>query len=205
MGGRSVSLTDSVSTARIRAEHLSLNGHVVLLARNRTFRAAFGKAVQNVAVHDAEVIERAAIGAGVRVQLLSDIADADVGFAGSSYDRLIGKLLAAGGQIKFVSIPGADPVIRDYAGRLVNLASGDIQEILEFLPDAVGNPVRRALLSAYLDLRTYQSYSAQQRIRALLVDPNLQERLSYTTGSYTKAYVHSILDRDADESSSGAP
>ena len=198
MGGRAVSLTDSVSTAPIRAEHLALKGHVVLFARNRTFRVSFGKNPQNVSIQDADVIQRAATGAGVSVQFLSDIADADVGFSGSSYDRLIGKLLGAGGQMKFVSIPGADAVIRDYAGRLVNLASGDIQEILEFLPDAVGNPVRRELLSAYLDLRNYQSYSAQQRIRALLVDPNLQEKLSYTTGTYTKAYVRSILERNAD-------
>ncbi len=91
-------------------------------------------------------------------------------------------------------------MIRDYAGRLVNLASQDIQDILKFLPDAVGNPVRRELLSAYLDLRNYQSYSAEQRIRALLIDPKLEEKLTYTTGTYTREYVRSILERNAEQS-----
>jgi hypothetical protein len=204
MGGRAVSLTDSVSTARIRAQHLALKGHLVLLARNRTFRASFGKTVQKVSIQDADVIQRAASDAKIRLQWLSDIADKDAGFSGSSYDRLIGSLFGSGGQMKFVSIPGADPVIRDYAGRLVNLASEDIQEILKFLPDAVGNPVRRELLSAYLDLRNYRYYSAQQRVRALLVDPKLDEKLTYTTGAYTREYVRSILEAKADDSKEDA-
>lgn len=205
MGSRAVSLTDSVSTVRIRAQHLALKGHVVLLARNRNFRASFGKTAQDISIQDADVIQRATNGAGIPLQWISDIADKDVGFSGSSYDRLIGSLLGLGGQMKFVSIPGADAVIRDFAGRLVNLASQDIQEILKFLPDAVGNPVRRELLSAYLDLCNYQYYSAQQRIRTLLVDPKLEEKLTYTTGTYTREYVRSVLEQDADQSKVNVP
>ena len=161
--------------------------------RNRTFNASFGKTEHAVRINDAEVVQRGATAAGIPVQWLSDLSDADVGFASSTHDRLIGSLLDSNGQIKFVRIPGAEPVIRDYAGRLVNLASEDIQEILRFLPDAVGNPIRRELLAAYFDLRNYQSYSAEQRIRRLLVDPELAEKLTYTTGMYTREYVEALL------------
>jgi hypothetical protein len=109
---------------------------------------------------------------------------------------LFAELLGLGDQLSLVDLPqAADRVIRDFnlSGRLLNCAHPEVREILASLPDAVGNPVRLALLRAYLDIDNFQLAAARATIKSLLTDATLSEAAQLKTGPLTRSYLVECL------------
>lgn len=178
-GTRTVQVTEVAQTTGLRARHLQVKGAVVLSCRPRNYAAEFGGSMQSVSMHDTDLISAECQKAGVGWIAVEDASPEEVALDAAPESALFTSLLDLGEELKLVGLPGSDErVIRDFAGRLLNTSHGAVREILQILPDAVGNPVRKALLQAYMDIETFALSRAQERSRTFSFRPTSRRRLS---------------------------
>lgn len=193
-GTGSVQVTETAQTQDLRAMHLRAKGAVVLVCRPRNYAAEFGGQNQNIAVHEADLMAQACQEAGIRWVAVNAATPEEVELGVTEESALLSSLLGLGEELRFVVLNTLqDRVIRDYAGRLLNCANPEVQEILRILPDAVGNPLRRVLLQIYMDINNYQLDSARRQIKQLLVAPDLAEQAQLTTGRLLRDYLRRRL------------
>jgi hypothetical protein len=193
-GARTVQLTEIAQTTGLRAGHLQAKGAVVLSCRPRNYAAEFGGSTQNISMHDADLISFECQKAGLSWVAVEDASPEEVALDAAPESMLFTSLLDLGEELKLVGLPGSDErVIRDFAGRLLNASHSEVREILQILPDAVGNPVRKALLQAYMDIESFALARAQERIKELLLSPDLSQEAQLEAGKLLREYLRAKL------------
>ena len=83
----------------------------------------------------------------------------------------------------------ADAIIADFNGYILNVGNPEIRKILAIMPNAVGNPVRKDLLPAYLALSTYNVSLAREIILRLITDPEFEDKARRATGRFFRTYL----------------
>jgi hypothetical protein len=189
-GAGTVQFTETAQTESLRAAHLRAKGATVVSCRQRTFPYESADGTNNISVHEADILTQEAQRAGMRCVSVNDATPEEVELGVAEESKLLSDLLGLEEQIRLIRLDtSSDAVIRDYAGRLLNSSNEEIREILAALPEAVGNPVRKALLQIYMDLSNYRIDSARLRAKQLLVDPNLHEHAQLSTGQLLRNYL----------------
>jgi hypothetical protein len=195
-GSGTVQVTEVAQTEALRATHLQAKGALVLSCRPRSYPYVTGAVPQNLGLHEADIVSEQCQKHGIRFVAVNDASADDVALTEERESALLSDLLGLGEPLKLVNLEGFhDRVLRDVAGRLLNCRNSEIRELLEILPDAVGNPVRRALLKIYLDIESYRLTDARQEIKTLLLLPDLAEQAQLTTGQFLRAFIQTKLDR----------
>jgi hypothetical protein len=151
-------------------------------------------------VHEADLLAEELAKAGVRWVAVESATPEEVELAALKESRLLGSLLGFGGDLKFAILPESrDRVLRDFDGRLLNCAHAEVRDLLRALPDAAGNPVRRALLQIYLDIDNYDLPRARERTKDLFMDPDLSEHAQLSSGRLTREFLKTRLEALTEE------
>jgi hypothetical protein len=149
---------------------------------------------QELRLHDVDVLSQYAGPKGFNIQSVNDAPPDLVSLAPLPESELISDIFEAGDGLRIVSLPTSSArVIPDYSGRLLNAAHPDIQALLKVIPTSVGNPVLRALIQTYIDLDNWEYERARQRLKALLDDPGLAEKMQLGTSPNLREYVQRRL------------
>ena len=84
-------------------------------------------------------------------------APADHTKIGTSFDAdQITRIFELSDDLKIQSVDSiTDAVIADYNGYILNSDNDEIRQILAMIPDAVGNPIHKGIISAYFALSAY--------------------------------------------------
>lgn len=198
-----VQVTEVLQTVGLRTSHLVAKGHTVVHCVRRQFSVTFGGSTQKVVLHDADLLSGLCQQAGVRWVPVDEATPEEVRLEAARQSELVTQLLGADSEIKLTSVESDQRVIRDVTGRLLNCSHPEIREILRALPDAVGNPVKRALLQAYMDLDTWHIEAARRKIMQLFVATDLSDKAQLSTGKYLREFlqeqVDSLLSEDQSE------
>jgi Histidine kinase-, DNA gyrase B-, and HSP90-like ATPase len=192
--GGNVQVTEVAQTEALRATHLQAKGALVLSCRPRNYTIMVGEANQNVSVHEADLLGQECQKLGIRFVEVNAATPEEVALTGAAESDLVSELLGLGEKLKLVPLDGfQDRVLRDYAGRLLNCRNPEIREILRFIPDAIGNPVRRVLLQIYMDLDSYRLEEARQKTRQLLTMADLADQAQLSTGDLLRSFLEDKL------------
>lgn len=192
--GASVQVTEVAQTEDLRAAHLQAKGALVIACRPRNYGYCLSESAQTLSVHDFDMLSQECQKRSVRLVHVNDATPEEVALAGAADSALFSELLGLGEPLKLIALDaGQNAVLRDFAGRLLNCNHPEVREVLRYLPEAVGNPVRRALLQTYMDLYSYQIESARQRTRQLLTMEDLSEQAQLTTGEFLREFLQSLL------------
>ncbi len=189
-----VQITEVLQTVELRTSHLVAKGHLVVHCAKKQFNVNFGGSTQRVQLHDADLLSGLCQDAGVRWVAVDEATPEEVRLEAANQSLLVTQLLGADSEIKLTRVHSDLRVIRDVSGRLLNCSHPEVREILRALPDAVGNPIKRVLLQAYMDLDTWHIDNARKRIRQLLVAPDLSEQAQLSTGKYLREYLEEQLE-----------
>ena len=175
--GGTVQVTEVAQTEALRATHLQAKGALVLSCRPRNYPIVVGESTKMFLFMRRIWLIRSALKLGIRFVEVNAASPEEVALTGAAESALVSELLGLGEQLKLVPLDGfQDRVLRDFAGRLLNCRNPEIREILRFIPDAIGNPVRRVLLQIYMDLDSYRLEEARQKTRQLLTMTDLAEQ-----------------------------
>jgi Histidine kinase-, DNA gyrase B-, and HSP90-like ATPase len=194
-GTGSVQVMEFARTGDMRAINLQAKGAIVLLCRQRPLSFMAGPNAQNISVHEVDLISGECQQRGIQFTSVNDASAEDVELMGAPQSGLLSGLLGWGDEFKLLSFEGSDDrVIRDFAGgRLLNCSHAEVREVLAYLPDAVGNPVRKALLQIYMDVQTYKFDTARLKAKELLTMPDLAEQAQLMTGVYLREFLQEKL------------
>jgi hypothetical protein len=124
------------------------------------------------------------------VQLVQNAPDEHTKIGSSRDAEAITDLFQLSSELKIQSVDNmTDAIIADFNGYILNTDSPEIRKILDVMPDAVGNPIRKALISAYLALSVYKVSAARETILSLLTDPDFEQKSKQRTGSFFRAFI----------------
>lgn len=194
-GAGTVQFTETAQTQSLRAAHLRAKGAVVVNCGQRSFAYEVSNGTTTFAIHEADILNQEAQKAGLRCVAVTEATPEEVELGVAEESALLSDLLNLDEEIKLVRLDSSsDAVIRDYAGRLLNSSNEEIKQILTILPEAVGNPIRNALLQIYLDLSNYRFESARQQAKQLLLDAELHEKAQLSTGPLLRKYLAEKLN-----------
>lgn len=186
-------VTETIETT-LRVSHLLAKGELVVKCRQRRYVERFGANNQVIQIHDATILTESANREGIRATSVDEATPDEVELVSSPQGVLITKVLALDSPIKIAYLPGSSQsVIRDYSGRLLNAAHPEVAEVLRTLPDAFGNPIKRALLQVYMDLANLQFSDARERILNLLVDAEFDEKARLKGGEFHREFLRQEL------------
>lgn len=188
--GNNVSLTETIGSIDLRVSLLRLNGFAVTRAERHDFTINTGITNHRQIIHDFDILTDACASHGIAVKRVQD-APTDHTMIGSSPDaQAITHLFELSSELKIQSVDNmSDAIIADFNGYILNIGNSEIRDILDIIPAAVGNPVRKDLLSAYLALSTYKVSSAREIIFRLITDPEFESKARRTTGRFFRAYL----------------
>ena len=188
--GQAFSLTETVRSLGLRVSLLKLNGFAVLQAERHDYTVQVAKGQKTLQIHDFDVITDICASLGISVRRVQDAPAEDTTIGSSPDAAAIVRLFQMSSELKIQSVENmTDAIVADFNGYILNLRNDEIRRILKILPVAVGNPIRKALLSAYLALSTYNVSVARNIIYDLLVDADFERNASRTTGRYFRAYL----------------
>jgi hypothetical protein len=193
-GTGTIQVTETLQTEEIRSGRLKAKGGMVLALRQRSYGYNMSGSGQNLTVHEVDLLNAECQKVGMRLVDVRDATAEEVALIEAEESALISGLLDLGEQLKFVLLDGStERILRDQTGRLLNCRNPEIRDILQSLPDAIGNPVRRLLLQIYMDVENYRFSAAQQKIKKLLTMPDLAEQSQLTTGECLRGYLQRKL------------
>ena len=194
--GQSIQLSAPIRSLNLRIALLRLNGYAVVQAERHTYSVHFRGRNRNVEVHDMNALEELAALRSVSVALVKD-APADHTRIGSSFQsREMTSIFGSSSDLKIQSVDIiADAVIADFSGYILNSRNQEIRDILAVIPDAVGNPIRKNLISAYLSLSTYDIEATRNALFEMIVDPDFDTKARQVTG---KLFYKYLSDKVAD-------
>ncbi len=166
----------------------------MLSCRPRNYSVVVGESNQSISAHEADLLNQECQKLGIRFVEVNAASPEEVALTGAAESALVSELLGLGEQLKLVALDGfQDRVLRDFAGRLLNCRNPEIREILRFIPDAIGNPVRRVLLQIYMDLDSYRLEEARQKTRELLTMTDLADQAQLSTGELLRTFLERKL------------
>jgi hypothetical protein len=193
-GSSSIQITEVTQTEGIRAMHLQAKGAVVLACHQRQYPYFLGGGQQNVTLHEADLLNELCQKLGLRCVPVNDASAEEVELTGAADSALFSNLLGLGEPLKLVALDGfSDRVLYDFAGRLLNCRNDEIREILRYLPDAVGSPVRRTLLKIYMDIQTWRLEEARKSTKELLTMADLADQAQLSTGHFLRLFLEEKL------------
>lgn len=188
--GQSLQLTERVRSLDLRVSLLKVNGFSVVRAERHDYAVQTGSTHQNLQVHDFDMLTEACGVAGIELRRVQDAPSAHTSIGSSPDAEAITGLFEMSENLKIQSVDNmTDAIIADFNGYILNLRSEEIRRILHCMPAAVGNPLRKDLLSAYLALSTYNVSTARRIILDLLTDPDFESKARRTTGRFFRAYL----------------
>ena len=188
--GQSIQLSAPIRSLNLRITLLRLNGYAVVQTDKHTFSVHFSGRSRNVDVHDMHALEELAAIRGVSIALVKD-APADHTRIGSSFQsREMTSIFGLSSDLKIQSVDTiTDAVIADFSGYILNLQNEEIRHILSVIPDAVGNPIRKNLISAYLALSTYDIEATRNLLLEMIIDPEFEAKARQITGKLFRRYL----------------
>lgn len=188
-GGANIQVTETI-LMNLRVDLLRAKGETVVACKLRRFQETSAKGNIIVDVHEADVLTQAAAAAGVETRSVDKATLDELELHWSPQSQLLGKMLDLGSELKVAYLPGSrDRVVRDFAGRILNSAHAEVRKVLQTLPSAVGNPIRRALIQAYMDLSNQQIADARERILNLLTQDDLEDQAALRGGPLQREYL----------------
>ena len=204
--GQEIRFTTPVRSIELRTTLLELNGYAVVETENHSYSLYYRGRQRNVNVHEQKALMDLAAAEGVRVELVKD-APADHTKIGTSVAaEEVTRIMELSSDLKIQSVESVSAgVVQDYNGYILNAAHEDIRRILRTVPDAVGNPIRKGIISAYFSLVVYDLRSARDILMDLITDSDFSTKARSTTGNLFRIYlvdrIEDILsekdDRDA--------
>ena len=188
--GQSYSLTETVRSLDLRVSLLKLNGFAVARAERHDYTVQTGSRNQSIQVHDFDALVEACGAAGIAVKRVQDASSEHTTIGSSPDAEAIAAFFEMSAELKIQSVDTmTDAIIADFNGYILNARSTEIRSILEVMPAAVGNPVRKDLLAAYLAMSTYNISVAREIIFNLITDPEFESKARRTTGHFFRAYL----------------
>jgi hypothetical protein len=188
--GQSVSVTESVGSVDLRVSLLRLNGFAVARVERHDYTVQVQNANKTHKIHDADVLAELCSLQGIETRRVQD-APSDHTRIGASVDaEAITRLLEMSSELKIQSVDTmTQAIIADFNGYILNVDNVEIQRVLQVIPDAVGNPIRKDLLAAYLALSTYDVSRARTIIFGLLTDTEFEKKVHRKTGRHFRDYL----------------
>lgn len=188
-GGVNVQVTETI-LMNLRVDLLRAKGETVVSCKLRRFQENSVKGNIIVDVHEADLLTQSAAAAGVETRPVDKATLDELELHWSPQSQLMGKMLNLGSELKVAYLPGSrERVVRDFSGRILNSAHAEVQKVLQTLPSAVGNPIRRALIQAYMDLSNQQIADARERILDLLTQDDLEDQAALRGGQLQREYL----------------
>jgi hypothetical protein len=188
--GQNFSLTETVGSISLRISLLKLNGFAVTHAERHDYVLQFVNGNRSFHIHDFDVLVEACNSLGIEVKRVQDAPTEHTRIGTSPDAQAITNLFEMSSEIKIQQVENmTNAIIADFNGYILNLDNAEIRSILNIMPDAVGNPVHKNLLSAYLALSTYNVSFARDIILGLITDPEFESKARRTTGRFFKAYL----------------
>lgn len=188
--GQTLSMTENVRSLELRISLLKLNGFAVARLERHDYSLHIGGRHQSVQIHDALVLADECERLGIAVNRIQDAPAAHTTIGSSEDAEAITRLFEMSSNLKFQSVDSmTDAIIADFNGYILNARNHEIRSILEIMPAAVGNPVRKDLLSAYFALTTYDVSKAREIIFDLITDPEFEVKARGSTGHFFREYL----------------
>jgi hypothetical protein len=188
--GQNLSLTETVRSLDLRLSLLRINGFAVARVERHDYAVQVGPANRSIQIHDFDALSEACGRMGIEVKRVQDAPTEHTRIGSSPDAEAITRLFEMSSDLKIQSVENmTDAIIADFGGYILNARNPEIRAILAVMPDAVGNPVRKELLSAYLALSTWDVSKARATILRLITDPEFQSKARRTTGQFFRAYL----------------
>lgn len=188
--GQNFSLTEAVRSLDLRVSLLKLNGFSVSRAERHDYVVQVGNGNRTIQIHDFDVLVEACGSFGIEVRRVQDAPTEHTTIGSSPDAEAIARLFEMSSDLKIQSVDSmTDAIIADFNGYILNIGNAEIRSILSIMSDAVGNPVRKNLLSAYLALSTYNVSLARNIIFGLITDPDFEANAHRKTGRFFRAYL----------------
>ena len=202
--GQNIQLSAPIRSLVLRTTLLRLNGFVVVEAEKHTYTVFYSGRNRNVEIHDFQLLEVLAAAREFEIGLVKD-APADHTRIGTSSDaREITSIFGLESDLKIQSVDTvAEAVIADFNGYILNSKNQEIQQILAIIPDAVGNPIRKSIIAAYLSLSEYDVVKSRKILYELIVDKDFHSKARQLTGKYFHLYlakkIRDLLQTEGEE------
>ena len=153
-----------------------------------------GSTVQTQQLRESQLVAKCLESRGLVFVNIVDASELDMDLQSIEKLPILNDALSVGG-LRFASIPESRRrVIADSTGiKYVNLNNPDIRRILEIIPAAISNPLKRRLLDVYLKVENFQLYDARQILTELLLAEDLASMASVTTAPFTERRMASLI------------
>ena len=195
-GGGHLQFTETIQTKGLRTRLLKANGFIVLSLRRSQFTVDQGNGSSTITIRDLDVVTEYCSQSNIKIIPVEQAPEEHTHLGPRPEGKVLSELFEVGEEIKFASLPSsAERVVRDYNGRLLNFAHPEIRQILQLLPETMGNPIRRKLLQAYMDVTTYNFGRARSTLAAILTDPQFEQLCQLKTGALLEEYLRGKVEK----------
>lgn len=203
--GQNLEFTETVQSLELRVSLLALNGFAVVQTEKHDYNISNGSNNHSAHIHDADVLAEYCGQKEIAIASVSDAPAAHTQIGSSSDAEAITNLFELPSVLKIQSVESmTSAIIADFNGYILNPKNPEIRRILEIMPSAVGNPIRKSLLSIYFALSTYRVSEARQSVFDIITDPDFDYKARRVTGRYFYQYleerVKSLLSDENAES-----
>ena len=192
--GQNIQFLAPIRSLDLRITLLRLNGYVVVGAEKHTYSVYYSGKIRNVDVHDMDALGEIANIRGIPIAMVRD-APADHTRIGTSFNsKEMTSIFELTSDLKIQSVDAVtDAVIADFNGYILNSRNQEIRDIISVIPEAVGNPIRKNMISAYLSLSTYDIEKARDTLFEMIVDPEFHMKARQVTGRLFHRYLSDRL------------
>ena len=183
-------IRDSIRVGALRANGFDVIELGIIQVNERK-----GNSVQTNQVQEHELVSKCLASRGMPLVNIIVATEADMDLRSIEKLPVLNDALSIGGGLRFASVPDSTRrVIADSTGvKYFNLRNSDVQEILEVIPRAISNPLKRRLLDAYLRLEIFQFHAARTILRDLLMTDSLVSLANAETAPFTEKYIESLI------------
>ena len=183
-------IRDSVRVEALRAKGFSVIefGHIQVNIHN-------ANAVETQQIPESHPVKTCLGKRGVALINIAEASDADMDLRSIERLPVLRDALAVDGGLRFAEVGDSRRrVVTDSAGiKYLNLKNPDVRRVLAAVPAAIGNPLRRRLLDAYLKLEEYQFAAVRAVLVELLAAEDLEALASGTNAPFTERYVDALV------------
>ena len=188
--GQEIRFTTPIRSIELRTTLLELNGYAVVGTENHSYSVFYRGRQRNVNVDEHTALSDLASGDGVSVALVKDAPAEHTRIGSSAAAEEITRIMELSSDLKIQSIDRiAAGVVQDYNGYILNADNDDIQRILQTVPDAVGNPIRKGIIAAYFSLAAYDITKAREILLELITDHEFRIKARSETGKLFREYL----------------
>lgn len=194
-GAGTVQIQERVQTKDIRASLVRARGDVVVSTNLRSFTYEGGGSTHTANLDEWDLLSRLAAASEAKVVDVSQIPSDQLLRQKSFESDLVTGILDLGEALKLARLPDSpEEIVRDFDGRLLNVAHPKVRELLHQLPQILTNPLRTELLRVYFELLQYRSAEAREFLRALLLDPEFDTKAQMHSYRLLKGYLEQELE-----------